>query len=170
MSGRLRNEGGFTLIEMVAALAVLSIALLALMAGYDSAFFSSHTASRTSSAAVLAGNQLELYASLPFEEIGLDQSQLAAAENGDPDYQSDEAALAGTDVPIAGCGAADNCLPLQTKTGSDRRTYTLETFVRDVVGDAATERQVTVLVRDADAAGTPRVFSLSTAFDAGPRP
>jgi type II secretory pathway component PulJ len=55
---RLRDEGGFLMIEVTAAMAILSIALMALMAGYDSAFISLHKSSQKATAATLANQQL----------------------------------------------------------------------------------------------------------------
>lgn len=172
LRARLEAEQGFTLIELTAALAILSIALLALMASYDQAFFSLHSSAKTTSATLVANNQLELYSALPYASIGLDASTLASVQASDTVYTSDEASLAGaagTDVTISGCGAAPQCLPVQTVTGSDRQRYRLETFVRDVTISSITERVVTVIVRAASVSGSPQVVTLTTAFDQGPR-
>ena len=64
MSVRARDEDGFGLVELLMAMVIVSVALLALMAAYDQAFFSLHSSAKTSSAALLANNQLELYGSL----------------------------------------------------------------------------------------------------------
>src|SRR5207302_9051866 len=54
MLQRLRDERGMGLIELVAAMVVITIALLALMASYDQAFFPLHAAARKTAAASLA--------------------------------------------------------------------------------------------------------------------
>ena len=172
MPVRARDEEGFGVVELLAAMVVLSIAVLALMASYDQAFFSLHSSARTSSAALLGNNQLELYGSLPYASIGLDQSTLASVKASDTVYTSDEAGLAGatgTDVTISGCGSSPQCLPVQTLTGSDRRSYRVETFVRDVTHGGTAERVATVIVRDESASGAPEIVTLSTVFDRGPR-
>src|SRR5437868_15291232 len=64
MLTRLRDERGMGLIELVAAMVVITIALLALMASYDQAFFSLHAAARKTAAASLAETRLELYGSI----------------------------------------------------------------------------------------------------------
>jgi prepilin-type N-terminal cleavage/methylation domain-containing protein len=172
---RLREERGFTLIELVAAMSVLSIALMALMASYDQTFFSLHSAAKTSSAGLIAENQLELYASLPYASVGLDSAAFGTA-GGDSTYASDESALhgSGSDVTISGCGSSAQCLPVQTVSGSDGHSYKLETFVRSLVnvtnsdGTTWSEKVVTVVVRDLSASGSPKVVTMQTAFDPGP--
>lgn len=171
----LREEDGFMLLELIVAVFVLSVALLALMAGYDSAFLSLHKAAQKSSAATLAQNQLELYSALSYSAIGLDTTTLSSVKANDSIYRSDEAALdnaaSATDHTISGCGASTQCLPVQTLTGSDHKAYRVETFVRDVSGIAfsgRSERVVTVLVRDPGTTGMPEVTRMSAAYDAGP--
>lgn len=173
-----RAETGQGVVELLAAMAVLTIALLALAAGYDTAAISLHNAGRKTEAAKLADGQMELYASLPFGSIGLDQTALANVTTAgnpayDPTYVTDEAALnaasSGTDVTIAGCGSAPQCQPVQTVTGPDGHGYVLETFVRDVVSTGSwKERVVTVIVRDPGASGTPELFRETAGFDPGP--
>jgi prepilin-type N-terminal cleavage/methylation domain-containing protein len=194
---RLAAEDGFGLIELMAALVVLTIALLALAAGYDEAFLSLHEASQKTVAAELADRQMELYRALPYTSIGLDATTTAAVGTvGDPAYDAlyaDDALLAGdfvtdqetgvtsqlpsgtvNDVTISGCGSAANCLPIQTVTGTDNRSYRIETFVRDRTDPANntgirwTERVVTVIVQDAGTAGDPELLRLTSAFDRGP--
>lgn len=181
MQVRARSEGGFLTIELVVAVFVISIAVLALMAAYDQAFFSLHSSAKTSSAGLVAENQLELYASLPYSSIALDATALSTAQSSDANYSTDEAALpgSGSDITISGCGTAANCLPVQTVTGTDGRSYKLETFIRSLTNPNSctdpsdsstctwTERIVTVIVRDLNA-GDAKVVTVQTAFDHGP--
>ena len=161
------------IVELIAAVTVLSIAVLALSAVYEAAIFSVHSAGKRSSAAQLANDQLELYGALPpssFSLIGLDSTSLTSAQTSDAYYSSDEAALAGaagTDVTIASCGSSARCLPVQVKTGDDKHSYRVETFIRDVTLSGQTERIVSVVVRD-NASGS-QVVTFSAGFDAGPR-
>lgn len=171
-----RSEGGFLTIELTVAIVLITIALLALMAAYDQAFFSLHSSAKTSSAGLIAENQLELYASLPYSAIHLDSSALATAQSTDANYSSDESGLpgSGTDVTVSSCGSTPQCSPVQTLTGSDGKSYKLETFIRAMANppDAAsptwTEKVITVLVRDLSKSGSPQVFEEQTAFDHGP--
>lgn len=190
-------EDGFGLIELMAALVVLTIALLALAAGYDQAFLSLHRASQKTVAAELADKQLELYRALPYASIGLDATTTtnvgtvgnAAYDSrytNDPilagDYVTDQQTgitsqlPSGTvnDVAVSGCGSTPNCLPIQSVTGTDKRSYRIETFVRDRTDPANntgirwTERVVTVVVQDAGTAGDPEILRITSAFDRGP--
>src|SRR5689334_18866560 len=183
MLERLRQERGMGLIELVAAVVVITIALLALMASYDQAFFSLHAAARKSAAANLAESQLELIAAIPYAQIGLSSSLLTTA-NSDTAYSADKAALSpsGTDVTYASCTTTlAQCKPLQTSVlGSDGKNYRVETFIRDVSQDltcqgqttscgTTTERDVTVIVRDPNVSGSPQVYEVTASFDQGPR-
>lgn len=175
---RLRNEEGFLLIELLAATVVITVALLALLGAYDQAWFSLHSSAKNSSAGVIANNQLELYASLQYSAIGLDATTLATTKASNTTYTSDEAALpdssTATDVTISGCGTSAQCVPVQTVTGADHKSYSLETFIRLLPNGSApsgatwNEKVVTVIVRDLSATGNPKVVTLQTAFDQGP--
>jgi type II secretory pathway pseudopilin PulG len=194
MLSRARAEGGFLMIELVVTMVILSIALMALMAGYDSSFISLHNASNESTASKLANQQLELYSALPFDSIGLDQATTdAVGDPADPAYDSLYATndlLAGdfitdpitgdltqepsgtvNDVEITGCGSTPNCLPVQTVTAANGHQYRIETFVRDAANSPGirwTERDVTVVVRDAQKSTLPELVQTATAFDRGP--
>jgi type II secretory pathway pseudopilin PulG len=192
---RLHEERGFLLIEVVAAIMILSIALLALMAGYDSAFESLHASGRKATAATLANEQLELYRALPYTSIGLDADTTSAV--GDPNNAAYDETYAtnslldgdwvpdpdnpdslvqqpsGTvnEVTITSCGTTANCLPIQNVTGPDGRQYRLETYIRDRPNNTAItwpERVVTVIVQDASSSDYPEILRIETAFDQGP--
>jgi type II secretory pathway pseudopilin PulG len=170
---RARREDGFLLIELMAAMVVLTVALLALIGAYSLGYFALSSAGQTSSAGLLANNQLELYASLPYASIGLDQATLTSVKSTDANYNTDENALpvSGSDATISSCGASAQCSPVQTLTGGDHKTYKLETFIRlltNVNGTSRSEKIVTVIVRNMSAAGTPTAAIMQTGFDSGP--
>ncbi len=179
---RLREEDGFLLLELMMATVVLSIAVLALMAGYDSAFVSVHKASQKSVATALADQQLELYGALPYASIGLDPT--ATANAGSDSLYDGNALLDGTkvvngvvepsdgvvnDLTVTGCGTAPNCEPIQTVTGTDGHSYRLETFVRCQTASTSShswaEIFVNVIVRDPSTSGEPELVRLQTGFD-----
>jgi Tfp pilus assembly protein PilE len=169
---RIREEDGMGIIELMVAVMVLSVALLALMASYDSAFASLHNSARQSAAGTLADKQLELYSALQYSAIGLDAATLNTVKSSDTTYTGDEAALdnqAGAiDATITGCGTAAQCLPVQTQTGNDGRSYRVETFIRDITVTTRRERFVTVIVRDSNVTGSPVLAKITVAYDSGP--
>jgi type II secretory pathway pseudopilin PulG len=176
---RLKDEGGMGLVELVVAMFVLTVALLALAAGYDTAAISVHNADKKTVAAKLAASQIELYQSLKVSSIGLDQTALTNVQTSgsgsyDGVYVSDEAGLTptGNDHPIVGCGSSAQCLPIQDVSGPENHPYRIETFIRDVTNTGATgtwkERFVTVIVRDRAVSGNPLLMQVTSAFDPGP--
>jgi Tfp pilus assembly protein PilV len=173
MRARAHNENGFLLIELIAAMLVLTIALLALIGAYSLGYFSIGSAAKTSAAGLLANNQLELYSALPYDSIGLDAATLTYVQSSDATYSGDESALPGGasgDVTISDCGTSAQCLPVQTLAGSDHKTYKLETFIRLLANptiSTRSEKVVTVVIRNASAVGSPIVLTMQTAFDTG---
>lgn len=162
-------------IELMVSIVLITVALLAMMAAYMGAFASLHSSGQTSSAGLLAENQLELYASMPYSSVGLDSTTLTTVKSSDANYSTDEATLpcsgaTCTDVTISGCGTSAQCSPVQTLTGADHHTYKLETFIRAITPTGSTwpERVITVFVRDKTRSGMPIVFKEQTAFDHGP--
>jgi hypothetical protein len=157
------------MVELVAAVLIVTLALLGLLASYSLGYFSVNSSAKTTSAGLLANNQLELYASLPYTSIGLDATTLATVKSTDANYSTDESALpvSGTDFTISGCGASAQCLPIQTVTAGDHMVYKIETFVRLLSNPSAAaqnEKIITVIVRDVRT-GT-KVVTMQTGFDA----
>ena len=172
MRKRACNENGFLMIELVAAMLILTVALLALIGAYSLGYFAIGASAKTSSAGLLANNQLELYATVPYASIGLDATTLASTKSSDATYSTDLAALpvSGTDVSISGCGSSARCAPVQTLTGPDNKSYKVETFIRLLANPSITsryEKVVTVVVRAASVSGSPKVVTMQSAFDVG---
>jgi type II secretory pathway pseudopilin PulG len=156
---RLRSERGFGLLELLVAMVILNVGLLAVVATLQSGAVSLRRASRTSTAAAMADAQLERYRALRFEDIALDGSLVAAA---DATYTGD--AALGT-IVTRDCGVAPplECLPTQGPvTGPDGGSYRLDTYVV-TVSDRL--RRVTVVVRG-PAAGEPALARVASTFDA----
>jgi type II secretory pathway pseudopilin PulG len=168
------NDEGFLLVELIVAMLILTVALLALSGAYSLGYFAIGSSAKTSAAGLLANNQLELYSALPYASIGLDATTLASVQSTDATYGTDEAALPGGatgDRTISGCGSSAQCSPVQTLTGADNKSYKLETFIRDLSDNTnlstRSERVVTVIVRNLSASGSPIVLTMQTAFDQG---
>jgi len=172
MLTRLHDERGQGLIELVVAMVVITVAVLALMASYDEAFVSLHKSARTTAAATLAETQLELYGALPYASIWLNTSLVTTAKASDAFYTTDEAVLtpSGTTeyTDVSCTNTLPQCMPVRASVaGSDGKNYRVETFIRNIASGSATERTVTVVVRDPNTSGTPKVYTATAAFDQG---
>jgi type IV pilus modification protein PilV len=124
---RLRREAGFTLVELLIAMIVLTVGILALVAAYTSGYVALNRATRVSSAEVIADSQMERFRALTYTAIGLNTT-CGSSCNEDTTYKSDSAYS--STAAVNTCATTDvSCLPTQTKTGPDGRTYRLDTFV-----------------------------------------
>jgi Tfp pilus assembly protein PilV len=162
---RLRNEEhGFGLIELVIAMLVLNIGLLALVAAFNSGSVALKKAAQVSTATVLADKQLELYRGIKFTAIGL-QSGLVTTANGDSLYAANWPA--GTpDTTSCTDATKPECQPMQTVVGPDGRTYRIDSYVvsNPVAGGTRPVKTVRVIVRDGVALSENLVRAEST-FD-----
>jgi type II secretory pathway pseudopilin PulG len=146
---RLRGEKGFGMLELLMAMSMLSIGILALVAAFNSGTVALRRAGRTATAAALADTQMERYRALTYAAIQLDQSAVNAT---DSTYRND-AALGGNianDVTTStGCsGVPPECNPSRTLAGADRRNYRLDTYITFVTPtNGRQEKVVTVVVR-----------------------
>ena len=146
---RLRGEKGFGLLELLMAMTMLSIGILALVAAFNSGTIALERAGRTATASALADAQMERYRALTYGAIQLDQN----AVNGTDTTYRNEAVLAGNianDVTTStGCsGVPPECNPSRTLTGADRHTYRLDTYVTYTTPPTGRqEKLVTVVVR-----------------------
>ncbi len=59
-----RREEGFTLVELLIAMLILTVGILALVAAYTSGYVALNRATRVSSAEVLADSQMERFRAL----------------------------------------------------------------------------------------------------------
>jgi type II secretory pathway pseudopilin PulG len=145
---RLRSEGGFGLVELLIALVMLNIGLLAIVASFSSGIVSLNRASRITTASVIADQQMELYRALTHASIRLDTTAVA---NTDAKYQNDPVlggSTAGLVTAICS-GPPDECNPSRKVVGADRKDYRLDTYITQFTptGGRAVKK-VTVVVRD----------------------
>jgi prepilin-type N-terminal cleavage/methylation domain-containing protein len=163
---RLRDEQGFGLIELLAALVVLSIGILALFAMFESGIRQLTRASTVTTAGALADKEMESYRAIKYASIGLPDTLVLAAA---APYSSDSAysASATTRVNLVACGTAPctTKVPVQTLTGADGRSYRVDTYVTwQTVGAGRQVKLVTVVVRDGT--DTSKVWArAASAFD-----
>lgn len=145
---RLRSEGGFGLVELLIAMVMLNIGLLAVVSAFSSGIVSLNRASRITTAAVIADQQMELYRALTHTAIRLDTSAVGTT---DAKYR-DDPVLGGSTAGLVtdGCtGPPNECNPSRKVVGADRKDYRLDTYITLYTppGGRAVKK-VTVVVRD----------------------
>ena len=144
MTARVRNEQGFALIEMLVAIVVINVGLLAILLALNSGMVTLRRSAESSTASAIADQQVERFRARAFAAIYLDTTLLAAT---DSTYQTD-AAYSVSQVNQACSPLVAACTPSQTVTGPDGRSYRVDTYVVSVVpagGQAV--KQITVVVR-----------------------
>ena len=149
MRARVRDQSAFGLVELLIAMTMLNIGILAIVAAFNSSMFAINRASKTSTAAALADAQMERYRALTYGAIQLDANAVNAT---DSTYRND-AVLGGSvanDVTTStGCsGVPPECNPSRTLVGADRHNYRLDTYVTYTTPPSGRqEKLVTVVVR-----------------------
>jgi Tfp pilus assembly protein PilV len=176
---RLRNEAGFGLIELLMAMTMLNIGILALVATFNSGALALRRASKISNAATLADTQMELFRGMKYTSIVQDTGEWNAAVadsswTADSVYKNNMKApltapkalvttvtggvCAGSPVPIA-------CDPSRVVTGADGRSYRVDTYLYyDQPAGGQQLKVITVVVRDASQTTT-SLARLTSTFD-----
>jgi Tfp pilus assembly protein PilV len=176
---RARNEAGFGLIELLIAMVMLNIGILALVGAFNSGAVALGRANKVANAATLADTQMELFRGLKYTSIVQDTTEWNSAVadatwTADSVYQNNMKApitapkalvatvsggvCAGTPVPLA-------CDPSRTVTGADGRSYRVDTYLYyDQPSGAQQLKVVTVVVRD-PARLSKSLARLSSTFD-----
>jgi type II secretory pathway pseudopilin PulG len=172
------SEAGFGLVELLIAMVILQIALLAIVGAFGAGSVALGRASRANTAQALANQQLELYRSMTYDPIGLDT---AGAPNTGM-YVADTAVCPAAQTPVCGntgprnnagtsswsCTATTGttsvslyysenginpCTAHRLVTGAlspDGRNYYVDTYIK-LTASSATQRsykQLSVVVRD----------------------
>lgn len=157
MSARARDEQGFAMVEMLIAIVVINVGLLAILLALTSGMTTLRRSAETSTASALADKQLERYRAVSFSSVYLDTSSLTAT---DSTYRADSAYSASqvnqTCSPVTAI-----CTATQTVTGPDGHSYRIDTYIVYVTPAGGTAvKQVTVVVRKTgSAAALARVVS-----------
>jgi prepilin-type N-terminal cleavage/methylation domain-containing protein len=172
----MRDEAGFGMIELVCAMTIMSIGVMALFAMFQTGMTAVKRASYVSTAAAIADSEMEGYRAIKYEAIGLGQT---AVQSADSTYTSSTAYKAisspanqtNSTVVVTPCGSSPctNSVPTKTVTGADNRTYRVDTFISwkaitNSTGTAGRDTKlVTVIVRDST---TLRTYArVSSTFD-----
>ncbi len=144
MRAALRKEGGFGLIELLIAMTMLNIGLLAVVAAFSSGIVSLNRASRVTTAAVLADGQMELYRALTYGAIRLEPTSIP----GSAPYTTD-AAYSGSQITATCAGPPNECNASRQATGADGKSYRIDTYIVSVTPTGGRPvKKVTVVVRD----------------------
>jgi Tfp pilus assembly protein PilV len=168
---RLRSQEGFGLIELLMAMVMLNIGILAVVAAYQTGTFALNRASKISTASALADKQMELYRAIKYDAIALDSSSLASV---DDTYKCDSAlgsscpnsTSAETTTTCSSSPPANECLPSRTVTGADRKPYRVDTYITSTTPSSARAlKVVTVVVRDGQKLSARPLARLSSTFD-----
>jgi Tfp pilus assembly protein PilV len=175
MRRRLRSESGFGLAELVIAMAMLSVALLALVAALSSGIVTLQRSGTAATAGTLADKQMERYRALKYASIQLDTASVTTA-NSDSVYTSgpgngwSASQVTGTCSPVP-----VECKPTQTVTGPDNHQYRIDTYIvydtppdPDGPGPLTAGRQlklITVVVRDPQRLTGVPLAKLQSRFD-----
>ena len=153
MVSRIRSQEGFALIEMLAAIVIINVGILAILLALTSGMTTLRRSAETSTASAIADQQLEKYRALAFTSIYLDSASLAPAAT-DSTYELDSAYSA-SQVSQTCSPLVAACTPSQTVTGPDGRSYRVDTYIVWVTpAGGADVKQVTVVVRKPGAAAT----------------
>jgi Tfp pilus assembly protein PilV len=172
---RARDESGFGLLELLMAIVMLNVGILALVAAYSSGNAALARASRVSTAAALANKQMEIYRGQDYDNIVFTTSEWNAAVanstyTGDSVYQQNMAspvapkALVGTVTSCPTVVPAQACDPSFTTTGPDHRSYRVDTYMYfDTPSFGNQLKTISIVVRGGD---NSRVYSRATStFD-----
>jgi type II secretory pathway pseudopilin PulG len=178
---RTRDESGFGLIELLMAMVMLNVGILAVVAAFSSGNRALARASRISTAAALADKQLELYRGLIYDNIVFVTSEWNTAL-GDSSYTADTAYTSNMQSPVSPKGLVATvstcpssvpttaCDPSFTVTGADHRSYRVDTYLYyDAPGGGSQLKTVTVVVRPSDNTGRAYARATST-FDSSTNP
>jgi type II secretory pathway pseudopilin PulG len=178
---RARDESGFGLLELLMAMVMLNIGILAIVAAFSSGNAALARANRVSTASALADKQLESYRGLIYDNIVFTTSDWNAAI-ADSTYTGDTAYTTNMQAPVAPkalVGTLTNCPtnvpttscdPSYTVTGPDHRAYRVDTYLYyDAPGGSAQLKTVTVVVRPTS--GTTSAWArVTSTFDSSTNP
>ena len=163
------------LVELLIAMTVLAVALLALVAAFSSGALTLQRAGQTSTASVLANQQMELYRGLKYCSIRLDDGSLPAPAP----YASDSAYSGSQVLDTAACGGStptctavawpDPCDASQLISGSDTpdgRSYRVDSYIVHETPTGGRElKKVTIVVRNGNDVTGPALVRTSSKFD-----
>ena len=149
---RLRaDQQGFGLIELLIAMVILNVGLLAIIASFQAGIVTLSRASRITTAAVLADQQMERYRAITHDSIRLASATIptAAPYTTDPAYTCSGCTPLITTPTCSGPPFPDECNASRSATGADNKSYQVDTYIRAMTPTGGRAlKQVTIVVRD----------------------
>jgi prepilin-type N-terminal cleavage/methylation domain-containing protein len=153
---RAGRQEGFGLIELLAAMIILLVGILALFTMFQSGAQTIRHASTVATASALADKEMESFRAVAYDQVALNQTAFTSV---DSIYTSNGAyGMAGSAEGNSVVSAAATFSPTQTLTGADAKSYRVDDYVTwhtdtttDTSGNVFTGRPVkvvTVVVRD----------------------
>jgi type II secretory pathway pseudopilin PulG len=156
---RARDESGFGLLELLMAMVMLNVGILAIVAAFSSGNAALARASQISTAAALADKQMEIYRGQDYDNILYTTSEWNAAK-ADSTYTSDSVYQQNMANPVAPKALVTTlttcptgvptqaCDPSFTTTGADHRSYRVDSYLYyDTPSYGNQLKTVTVVVR-----------------------
>ena len=153
------REDGVGLVELIIAMTILTVGLLAILATFSSGMTALARSSRTATASTLADSQLQRYRAITYCAIRLRTGSIptTAPYTNAPDH--DAAATKVTDTAPGSCGAITQACPAPPNTikeceatrdvtGPEGRPYRIDTYIVTKTVAARETKKVTVVVRD----------------------
>jgi Tfp pilus assembly protein PilV len=173
---RAREESGFGMLELLMAMVMLNVGILAIVAAFSSGNAALSRANRISTAGALANKQMEVYRGLKWDNIVFTTSEWTSAL-ADSTYTADVAYTQNMLNPVAPhalvadvstCPTnvpASACDPSYPATGADHRSYRVDTYLYyDTPSFGRQLKTVTIVVRNPD--DLTRTFARATStFD-----
>jgi type II secretory pathway pseudopilin PulG len=159
---RAREESGFGMLELLMAMVMLNVGILAVVAAFSSGNAALARANRISTAGALANKQMEVYRGLHYDNIVFVTTEWNAAI-ADATYTADtvyQESMASPVTPkalvpsVSTCPASvpsTACDPSYTTEGADHRSYRVDTYLYfDTPSYGRQLKTVTVVVRNPD--------------------
>jgi Tfp pilus assembly protein PilV len=157
---RARDESGFGMLELLMAMVMLNVGILAIVGAFSSGNLALARASRVSTASTLANKQMEVYRGLKYDNIVFITSEWNSA-TADSTYTSDTVYQTNMANPVAPkalvptvttCPAnvpSTACDPSYTATGADHKSYRIDTYLYfDTPSLGNQLKTISVVVRD----------------------
>jgi type II secretory pathway pseudopilin PulG len=172
------REDGQGLVELIVSLVILAVGIGSLLTLLTSSALSLQRSDQKGTALVLAERQIELYRSVGYKDIRLDDASVSAiagsdkyvtANSSDSTIPSASGQALDTDATRNACASPlpVECQPIQTVTGPDHRQYRIDTYIHAENPQGGDEvAKVTVVVRNAGDSSLPILARSASTFSA----